>query len=86
MWLDIARVGGWIPFIAFIIATCFFIKKLNILVKRHQSNLTLFLFSLNIVTLVAASVEPVIDGSISFFVLLLLIWGFTTSIATEHSV
>lgn len=85
LWLDIARVGGWLPFISFIIATVLFLKRLIVLIKKRQSSVTNLLFTLNIVMLIAAGVEPVIEGSISFFLLLLMMWGFTSSISKENT-
>ena len=40
----------------------------------------MLLLSVNVAMLLNAAVEPVIDGSFSFFSLLMLIWGMTVEL------
>ena len=83
LWLDIARIGGWFALIPFLVATCAYLKRLWKLLRVHFSDIALLLISLNVSMLLAASVEPVIEGSISFFLILMMIWGITVSVQRE---
>ena len=81
MWLDIARVAGWFAIVPFLVATFFFLRKLWKLIRARYSNISLLLISLNVSMLLAASVEPVIEGSMLFFGLLMCTWGMAASLS-----
>lgn len=78
MWLDIARVGGWLAFFPFVKATIAYLLKFKPVLKSASKDTTLLiLVCINVAMLLNASVEPVIDGSFMFFSLLMLVWGMT---------
>ena len=84
LWLDIARVGGLISLIPFIIATLQSLKNLfRLSYKKKLSNFAIIIISINIAMLFSVFVEPVIDGSLLYFCLLMMIWGITTSLVKE---
>jgi len=81
LWLDIARVGGWLAFFPFVKATVSYMMKVKTILRNGGENGTLMLLlSVNVAMLLNAAVEPVIDGSFSFFSLLMLIWGMTVEL------
>jgi len=82
LWLDIARVGGWLPFFFFLLATITWVKTCFRLAKRHTT-FNLLLLSINFAMLLASFVEPVMDASMSFFSLMMMIWGCTTYVSQE---
>lgn len=78
LWLDIARVGGWLAFFPFVKATIAYLLKFRPLFKKGCKDSTLLiLVCINAAMLLNASVEPVIDASLLFFSLLMLVWGMT---------
>lgn len=83
LWLDIARVGGWLSLFPFIVASIVWLKKWLHLMKIHTT-FALILGSVNIAILLAAFVEPVIEGSILFFSIMMMVWGFTTVVSKEN--
>ena len=82
LWLDIARVGGWLPLFFFILATIAWIKKLLSIINK-PTNFILLLFSINVAMLLASFVEPVIDASMLFFSIMMMIWGCTVVVSQE---
>ena len=82
LWLDIARVGGWLPLFFFILATIVWIKNSLSLIKR-PTPFILLLLSINIAMLIASFVEPVIDASMLFFSMMMIVWGCTTVVSHE---
>lgn len=80
LWLDIARVGGWLAFFPFVKATIAYMMKVKTTLRNGGENGTLMLLlSVNVAMLLNAAVEPVIDGSPLFFSLLMMIWGMTVT-------
>lgn len=83
MWLDMAKIGGWLAFVPFLIVTFMYFKYLWKLIRIPYSNVVLLLISMNVAMLLASAVEPVIEGSMLFFGLLMLLWGMTVSVVIE---
>ena len=80
LWLDIARVVGWLAFFPFVKATVAYMMKVKTTLRNGGENGTLMLLlSVNVAMLLNAAVEPVIDGSPLFFSLLMMIWGMTVT-------
>ena len=80
LWLDIARVVGWLAFFPFVKATIVYMMKVKTTLRNGGENGTLMLLlSVNVAMLLNAAVEPVIDGSPLFFSLLMMIWGMTVT-------
>lgn len=78
MWLDIARAAGWLAFFPFVKATISYLLRFkHVLKSASKDNTLLILLSINVAMLLNAFVEPVVDGSLSFFSLLMLVWGLT---------
>lgn len=80
LWLDIARVSGIYALIPFLIATFINIKKCFKLFVGTDSVLGILLVGLNVSFFVSSIVEPVIEGSIFYFSLYMLLWGITSAI------
>lgn len=85
MWLDIARVAGLLALIPFLVTTILHCKNLfKLLRSKYLSNFAVIILSINIAMLLSSFVEPVIDGSLLFFCLLMMIWGVTKTLALEN--
>lgn len=85
LWIDVARIGGWMSLIPFLVSTFAILYRQMYLVRRRNSQFILALAVLNMALLLAAFIEPVIEGSMSFFSILILIWGMTASLYVESS-
>lgn len=86
LWLDIARVGGLLPLFPFLVATLLHIKNLlYIIMKKSYSNFAIILISINTAMILSSFVEPVIEGSLLFFCMLMMIWGVTKSLVMDKS-
>lgn len=84
LWLDIARVGGLIAFIPFLMATFVYCKNLLWLIrKKNICSFDLIIITINFSMLLSSCVEPVIEGSLLFFCMLMMVWGITTYIVNE---
>lgn len=81
MWLDIARVGGWGALFLFIIVTYNWLKHVINVALKSCTPFALIILSINIAMFLSAFVEPIIDASVLYFSLLMLIIGVTTSIS-----
>lgn len=86
MWLDIGRIGGWISFFLFLSITIVWMKSIIKLLLNNRSTFVFIVISMNVSIFFASFVEPVIDASILFFVLLLMLWGMTISLSKEKRV
>ena len=84
LWLDVARVGGWFALIPFFILTCQMLTCFLKLLRTPYSDFNLLIITMNVSTLLAASMEPVIEGSILFFSLLMFLWGVSYRIQKEE--
>ena len=84
LWLDIARIGGWVPLLFFLCVTFDWVKSCYRLVHRKKSPLVLLIVMINLSMLMASFVEPVIDASILFFVIFMMFWGFTKTMSKER--
>lgn len=80
LWLDIARVGGILPFIMSIIITVMVFKKVRIVLKRDNTAFSIIALSVFFAMILNSFVEPVIDASILFFSLLFFMIGIINSI------
>lgn len=78
LWLDIARVSGVFALIPFVIATILcWGKCIKLFVRKSTSGIIPLLLGLHVAMLLASFVEPVIEGSLIFFLLYILVWGVT---------
>ena len=84
LWLDLAKVGGWFSLAPFMIVTILLFKNILKCLKKYFP-FHFAIIVLNVAMLLAASIEPVIEGSMLFFSLLMLVWGITASISKEQS-
>lgn len=81
LWLDLAAVGGWLALVPFLIAT---FKAIGCFIKvfRQQATpLNLIILTSFVSMFLGAMVEPVIEGSLLFFVLFIMNWGMLKSIS-----
>ena len=86
LWLDIARIAGLLPLFPFLLATFLYIKNfLYLVIKKSYSNFAIILISINTGMILSSFVEPVIEGSLLFFCMLMVIWGVTKSLVVDKS-
>jgi len=83
LWLDIARVGGWFALLLFIIPTFKWLRNGLRLMRKTKTPFLLMILSMNAAMFLSSFVEPVIEGSILFFSLFMMIWGVTESISVN---
>ena len=83
LWLDIARVGGWLALLLFVIPTFKWIRGLFRLAHKATTPFVLIILSINAAMLLSSFVEPVIEGSVLFFSLLMMMWGVTDYLSKE---
>lgn len=84
LWLDIARMGGIFPFIAFLVATIQIIVVQIKLFKIKNDVIVVILLSLFVTLSSESALEPVIEGSPTFFVLSILFWGMSKEYLVEN--
>ena len=75
LWLDLAAVGGWLALIPFLIATFKAIGCFFKIFRQQATPLNLILLSSFVSMFLGAMVEPVIEGSLLFFAMLIMNWG-----------
>ena len=85
LWLDIGRVGGWICLFLFLIVSVKWFKAIIRLIRTQRSAFSLLIITMNVSVILASSVEPVIEGSILYFSLLILLLGITESLSRTNS-
>lgn len=83
LWLDIARIGGWLSLFFFLIVSIKLMRSCVALIFRGKSPFILLIISMNLSLFLSSFVEPVIEGSILFFSLLMMVWGITISLASS---
>lgn len=83
MWLDVARIGGWLALLFFLIPTISWCKNLLSLARKEITPFLLIVLSLNCAMLISSFVEPVIEGSMLFFSIFMMFWGLVASLAKE---
>lgn len=83
LWLDIAKIGGWISLLPFLIVTISFVGKLISLFRKSGTTFASTIVVLNLGMFLAAFIEPVIEGSVLFFCMLMFVWGITISVEKE---
>lgn len=81
LWLDIARIGGWFALLLFLIVTFNWFKSCLRLTRKMLTPFVLIVLSLNTAMFLSSCVEPVIEGSMLFFSLLMMIWGVTANLS-----
>lgn len=85
LFLDLARLGGWISLLPFLAAAIMTLKRMSYILKFSSSSFSKTLVVLNIALLIASSIEPVIEGSMLYFSLMMMFWGMIDIISTERS-
>lgn len=83
LWLDLAAIGGWFALIPFLIASLKTINNMIKVIKKQITPFRLVLLTTFISMFFNSMVEPVIEGSLLFFVLFMMIWGMIKSISIE---
>lgn len=85
LWMDIARVGGILPLIPFLFATFIYIKKIiRLSLKKYLSHFAIIIISVNIAIFLSVFVEPVIEASLLYFCIMMMIWGITSNLSREN--
>lgn len=75
LWLDLARAGGWLPLFPFLLVSFRVFRNTVYLMRFSKNPFTITLVVLNLSLIIASSLEPVIEGSMLFFSILILVWG-----------
>mgnify|MGYP006914754868 CR=1 FL=1 len=83
LWIDLAAVGGWISLFFFMKATFASIKGFFKVMYQHVTPFKLILLTMYLSMMFNSMVEPVIEGSLLFFVLFIFIWGIIISISKK---
>ena len=86
LWIDMAKIGGWISLIPFLIVTVTVICRVLTLFRKGNSSFSHAIIVLNLAMFLAAFIEPVMEASILYFSLLMLIWGATVAISNEGKI
>ena len=79
--LDTARACGLLPFILLLISTFSWIKSVIKLCTRNYTPFILLVISINFSMFLSVMVEPVLDCSILYFAIFVMIWGITQSLS-----
>lgn len=83
LWLDLAAIGGWLAFLFFGIFTLNAIGSLIRILKQQITPFRLVLLSVFISMFGNSMVEPVIEASVLFFVLFVMIISMMHSLSIE---
>lgn len=83
LWLDIARVSGLFAFVPFLCLTLVYVNKLLSLAKKVDKSYIIIVITMNTSMILASSVEPVIDASILYFSILMMMWGIVSKLHFE---
>ena len=83
LWLDLAKVGGWLAFIPFCYVTLQFFKSWMNVIRFNTSSIGVMIVAVSFSSLLNACVEPTIEGSMLFFSLLMMFWGMIKRISLE---
>lgn len=83
LWLDLAAVGGWLALFPFLIASFKTFVNVKKVIKKQVTPFRLVLLSTFLSMFFNSMVEPVIEGSLLFFGLFLMIWGMLKSVTFE---
>lgn len=79
LWLDVARLSGWLPFGILLYITIDKIREQFCLFRLKGDSLAGFIINYALAIQVSSFVEPVIEGVSIYFYLLCLVWGIQTS-------
>lgn len=87
MWLDIGRVGGWIPFIGIMVFSVVVLFHLVKIMKSPwlRTELRYLLFCLIIGAMINFLAEPIIEGMVDFFYSHVLIVGMMEAMYHDRS-
>ena len=83
LWLDIARVGGWLALFPFVIVSLVFFKNIIKILIRKSECFDILIITILFSMFLNSCVEPVIDGSMLFFSLLLMFNGMAKNLSAE---
>ena len=83
LWLDLAAVAGWITTIPFVVATINVLRTTFRMIKRHVTPFRLVVVTMVVAMFLNCMVEPVIEASLLFFVLMMFVWGMLKAESEE---
>jgi len=81
MWLDIARLTGWIPFLIITLLTMRSIKSMLRLLKNNNSEIVTLLLYMFICMTLSCAVEPLLTGVPLYFLAYLILLGMINQYA-----
>ena len=85
LWIDIARISGFLPFLCFLIVTFISYGKLLKLLRLKDMTIVPLLFGLNVCFFLSSFVEPVIEAIPLYFYLYLMLWGVQNAVLRNLS-
>ena len=83
LWLDLTAVGGWISLFFFLKVTFVSIASFFKVLHQPVTPFKMTLLAVYLSMMLNSMVEPVIEGSLLFFSLQILIWGMIVSISKK---
>ena len=83
LWLDIARISGWLALFPFVIVSFVFFKNILKILRRKLGGFEILIVTILVSMFLNSCVEPVIDGSMLFFSLLLMFNGIAKTLSSE---
>lgn len=87
LWLDIARSGGVLPFLIFLIYTVRDIKNFVTVFRARIKNIIAYLLiAFSLVFCLSSFVEPIIDGFVLYFYLYCMIGGCLSQYCREQRI
>ena len=81
LWLDLAAIGGWFSLFFFLKVTFSSIKGFFMVMWQKVTPFKTVLLAVYLSMMFNSMVEPVIEGSPLFFVLLIMMWGMVFSLS-----
>lgn len=83
MWLDVSRFSGIVPFLFVLLITINMWKCTWRTMKKWHTELSYIMFALCFCCCLVFFVEPVIEGSATYFYLFCMFWGISTEYKQE---
>lgn len=78
MWLDVSRFSGTIPFLLVVLITVNMWKSTWSTMRKWHTELSYIMFALCLCCSLVFFVEPVIEGSATYFYLFCMFWGISS--------
>ena len=87
LWIDMARVSGWLPLLVFLVITIRWIKY-AIAIYKDKTRIPVFrvlAIAMNVCLFVYFNVEPILEGAAMLFSYFCVFWGIIVTRVTKSS-